>query len=66
MTGGGGKSLLGKEVGDTVKKGDVLMVLEAMKMQTSVYAHADGVISEVLVAVGDSVDAGDLLVKLRE
>jgi pyruvate carboxylase len=40
-------------------------VLEAMKMQTTIYAPADGVIVEVLVTVGDSVEAGDLMVKLR-
>ena len=47
------------------KSGDKLATLEAMKMQTTVYAHGDGVIGEVLVKVGDSVDAGDLLVRLR-
>jgi pyruvate carboxylase len=36
-----------------------------MKMQTTLYAHADGVVAEVNVVIGDSVDAGDLLVRLR-
>jgi biotin carboxyl carrier protein len=36
-----------------------------MKMQTNILAPADGVIAEVLVVVGDSVEAGDLIVKLR-
>ena len=36
-----------------------------MKMQTTIYAPADGVVAEVLATVGDSVEAGDLLVKLR-
>ena len=36
-----------------------------MKMQTTIYAHADGVVAELQVVVGDSVEAGDLLVKLR-
>ncbi len=52
-------------VGSKVAKGDKLATLEAMKMQTSVYAAADGVVAEVLALVGDSVSAGDLIVKLR-
>ena len=40
-------------------------VLEAMKMQTTIYAPADRVIAEVLATAGDSVEADDLLVKLR-
>jgi pyruvate carboxylase len=56
---------LSSTVGGKVAKGDRLAVLEAMKMQTTIYAPADGVIVEVLVTVGDSVEAGDLMVKLR-
>ncbi|MGB8167544.1 MAG: pyruvate carboxylase [Chthoniobacteraceae bacterium] len=52
-------------VGSKVAKGDKVVTLEAMKMQTTIYAHADGVVAELHVAVGDSVEAGDLLVKLR-
>ena len=52
-------------LGGKITKGDKLVTLEAMKMQTTIYAHQDGVVAELLVAVGDSVDAGDLLVKLR-
>ncbi|MEC8332686.1 MAG: pyruvate carboxylase [Verrucomicrobiota bacterium] len=52
-------------VGHKVKKGDKLIILEAMKMQTTVYALADGVIDQVEVQVGDQVDSKDLLVKLR-
>ncbi|MHA3771718.1 pyruvate carboxylase [Verrucomicrobiota bacterium sgz303538] len=55
---------LSTSVGSKVSKGDKLATLEAMKMQTTVYAHADGVVAEVLVAVGDSVEAGDLLVRV--
>jgi biotin carboxyl carrier protein len=36
-----------------------------MKMQTTLYAPSDASIEEVLVATGDAVDAGDLLVRLR-
>jgi pyruvate carboxylase len=56
---------LSATVGGKVSKGDKLATLEAMKMQTTLYAHADGVVAEVNVAIGDSVDAGDLLVRLR-
>jgi len=56
---------LNATLGGKVAKGDKLATLEAMKMQTTIYAPADGVISEVGVAVGDSLDAGDLLLKLR-
>jgi pyruvate carboxylase len=52
-------------VGSKVAKGDKLMTLEAMKMQTTLYAQADGVIEEIFGQVGDSVGSKDLLVKLR-
>ena len=52
-------------VGKKVAKGDKLMTLEAMKMQTTLYAPLDGVIDEVLALVGDSVDTKDLLVRIR-
>ena len=50
-------------VGDEVKKGDVLLSLEAMKMETSVYADQDGKVEEVFIRAGDQVDAKDLLLK---
>ncbi|MGZ0708013.1 pyruvate carboxylase [Coraliomargarita sp. W4R53] len=52
-------------VGHKVKKGEKLVILEAMKMQTTVYALADGIIDKVEVHVGDQVDSKDLLVQLR-
>jgi pyruvate carboxylase len=51
--------------GSRVAKGDKLLTLEAMKMQTTLYAPADGVIDELLAGVGDAVDGGDLLIRLR-
>ena len=51
-------------VGQQVKAGDKLVVLEAMKMLTTVCAGSDGTIVEVLVQKGDPVDSDDLLVKL--
>lgn len=48
--------------GQTVKAGDVLLSIEAMKMETALHAERDGVIAEVLVKAGDQIDAKDLLV----
>lgn len=53
------------KVGDEVKEGDKIVVLEAMKMLTTVSATEDGVISEILLQKGQSADTGDLLVKLQ-
>ncbi len=52
-------------VGHKVAKGDKLLMMEAMKMQTTVYAAADGMVDALHVAVGDTVESKDLLVKLR-
>ena len=52
-------------VGQKVVKGDKLLMMEAMKMQTTVTAPADGVIAELLCALGETVESKDLLVKLR-
>jgi pyruvate carboxylase len=51
-------------VGQKVVKGDLLLTMEAMKMETSVRAEADGAVAEVLVKPGMQVDAKDLLVVL--
>ena len=51
--------------GAKVARGDVLVTLEAMKMETAVRAEADGEVTEVLVQAGQAVDAKDLLVVLR-
>ena len=50
------------KVGQKVAAGDVLLSLEAMKMETALHAERDGEIAEVLVVTGDQVDAKDLLV----
>ena len=52
-------------VGAKIGKGDKLFMMEAMKMQTTVYAQCDGVVVEVNAAVGETVEAKDLIVKLR-
>jgi oxaloacetate decarboxylase alpha subunit len=51
-------------VGDTVEAGDVIVVLEAMKMETEVRAQRSGVVAEVLVSVGDKVAVGDPLISV--
>ncbi|MBQ2641497.1 MAG: pyruvate carboxylase [Lachnospiraceae bacterium] len=51
--------------GDKVKKNDVVAVIEAMKMETSVSAPMDGVIDEVLVSEASQVQAGELLIKME-
>ena len=48
--------------GDRVTKGQVLLVLEAMKMEHELAAHADGVVQEVRVAVGQMVDPDAVLI----
>ena len=52
-------------VGNKVKKGDKLLMMEAMKMQTTVTAPADGVVEAVYVALGETVESKDLLMKIR-
>ncbi len=50
------------EVGAQVRQGDVLAVLESMKMELPVHAPATGTVAEVLVTEGQIVQEGDLLV----
>ena len=50
--------------GQAVKKVDVLMILEAMKMENEICAPQDGTIASVQVSAGDSVESGDVLVTM--
>jgi pyruvate carboxylase len=51
--------------GQKVKSGDMLLTIEAMKMETGIYADADGVVKAVHAPVGSQVDAKDLLVEFE-
>lgn len=50
--------------GASVKKGDILIVLEAMKMENEILAPQDGTVTSVTVSVGDSVNSDDILVTI--
>ena len=52
-------------VGQAVKFGEPLVIMEAMKMETEIVAPADGTVSQVLVNTGDSVDTGAAMVILN-
>lgn len=55
-----------KNIGETVKAGDRLIVLEAMKMEHTIHAPTDGVLTEVFYAVGAQVNEGEELLSLSE
>ncbi len=57
---------VGVSVGQRIQRGEVVLTLEAMKMQTAVRAEIDGTVSEVLVRPSSQVDAKDLLVVLSQ
>lgn len=50
-----------KKVGDAVKKGDAVVIVEAMKMEIPVVAPQDGTVASIDVTVGDAVEAGAVL-----
>lgn len=52
-------------VGQKVKKGDVVMTMEAMKMENNITAEADGTVKAIVAQVGQSVNQGDVLVELE-
>ena len=53
------------KVGQAVKKGDAVVILEAMKMEIPVVAPADGTVASIDVAVGDAIEAGAVLATLN-
>lgn len=56
---------LEKKVGDAVKRGDAVVIIEAMKMEIPVVAPEDGTVASIDVAVGDAVEAGAVLATLN-
>ena len=56
---------LEKKVGDAVKKGDAVVIIEAMKMEIPVVAPEDGTVASIDVAVGDMIEAGAVLATLN-
>ena len=58
-------SSLSIELGKAVRKGEKVAVIEAMKMQTTVYAEADGIVQRILATVGDPVESKDLIAELQ-
>ena len=52
-------------VGQSVKKGDAVVIIEAMKMEIPVVASKDGTVASINVAVGDTIDAGTVLATLN-
>ena len=57
---------LAPSIGTKVSKGEKLITLEAMKMQTTIYAPEDGVVQEICAQVGDSVQSKDLLLRIKK
>lgn len=53
------------KAGDAVKRGDTILVLEVMKMETPVVAPEDGTVASVEVTVGQAVEAGALLATMN-
>ncbi|MEM6303641.1 MAG: pyruvate carboxylase [Pseudomonadota bacterium] len=56
---------VGASVGQAVKSGDLLLTIEAMKMETGIHAERDAVVKAVHVQAGGQIDAKDLLVELE-
>ena len=56
---------LEKKVGDAVKRGDAVVIIEAMKMEIPVVAPEDGTVASIDVAVGDAIEAGAVLATLN-
>lgn len=52
-------------IGQTVKRGEVILILEAMKMENEIVASEAGIIATINVSTGDMVEAGNLLATLN-
>ena len=63
--GAGNVFSIDSKAGDAVKRGDTILVLEVMKMETPVVAPEDGTVASIDVTVGQAVEAGALLATLN-
>jgi biotin carboxyl carrier protein len=54
------------KVGDEVKVGDTLLIMEAMKMENNIQAEVSGKIKSIMVAEGDSVLQDDILMEIEQ
>lgn len=52
-------------IGQSIKKGEVVLILEAMKMENEIVASQDGTVASINVSAGQTVEAGDLLATLN-
>ncbi len=62
----GAVTAISVEVGQQIAKGDRLLVMEAMKMQSTIYAPVAGKVTQKLVNIGDKVESKDLLIVIQE
>jgi urea carboxylase len=54
------------EVGDTIEVGEVLVILESMKMEVDIEAESSGVVTQILYKEGDNIQSGDVLVVIKK
>ncbi len=54
-----------KQVGNAVEEDDVVIVMEAMKMEIPVVAPSSGKVKEIKVSIGQAVEAGDILAEIE-
>ena len=54
------------KVGDKIEAGEVLVILESMKMEVDIEAESSGVVSQILYKEGDNIESGDILVVIKE
>ena len=53
-------------VGDKVEIGEVLVILESMKMEVDIEAEISGTISQILYKEGDNIESGDVLIVIKK
>ena len=61
----GAVTVVAVKEGQSIKKGDVLLTIEAMKMETALNAEREGKIRKIYVKTGSQIDAKDLLIEME-